>query len=982
MRAFAGAALCLTLAAGCGDDDGPPIEDDMGPVVGDGGGMDGGPSTRCSEDSDCDDGVACTLDSCDERNCFNTTTDSMCEDDNPCTADVCSDTEDCTNGVVADGTACTDPGGAAGTCTAGVCSSGCTSDADCDDGVACTTTTCDTDTGICGAPTLDDAACDDGAGCTVDSCTTSGCNNAMAADGTDCTSVGGATGTCMSGACVTGCESDAECDDGIDCTADVCDTTIGACSNTPEDTMCDDGVDCTSDTCSAATGCVATPVNTACDDGIGCTSDTCDATAGCMFTPVDMACDDSVDCTVDVCSPTSDCSRTPDDAECDDMNSCTANTCDMTGGCGTTNVVGGTPCMDGAGANGLCDGAGTCQVACTTDADCADADMCNGAETCDTSDGTCVAGTPLSCDDGVDCTDDSCAMATGCSNVANDANCDDGNPCTSGSCDMTGDCSQTNLADTTACTVGGSTGQCQSGTCVIGCTGDAECDDGVDCTLDSCDLGTGTCVNSPRNGMCDDGVSCTVDRCRASGCQNLLRDARCDDSNDCTANMCTATGCMDTDVIDGTPCNDAAGDAGLCAAGSCSVECTSAADCQNGNACDGMETCSTNGQCRPGTALDCNDMDACTTDSCDMTAGCQNVAITCDDMTSCTTNDCNPAMGCEFTPVPANCDDGNECTAQVCTSMGGGDGCTNPPVVDGTSCMAGAGTCQSGVCTTTNPVGYRLDDLVLVDPHAILDTVVFGFITVCGDITNDDLSVGFGQTIPNLNGALNELVTMDGDGDTFVDFGYVLYFDDLDQGAGAMGNVRAVESNCTLPDPSDCTNAMGQDVPATYVVRRTGSCTPAAVANADTMTWPDGRNSDMQINRPTAGTNGCFETSEVTFDLEIVLQGTPVTIPLEDTVIAAQFADTTGTRITNGVLVGFLTEANADIDIMITDPVNLTVNLRDDVLPDGPGNHCTGHDGRDTWAGPDGMMGTADDEDGWWFMVNLTGRGAATLTGY
>ena len=715
-------------------------------------------------------------------------------------------------------------------------------------------------------------------------------------------------------------------------------------------------------------------MNAACDDGIGCTSDTCDASAGCMFTPVDLSCDDSVDCTIDVCSPTSDCSRTPDDGECDDMNSCTANSCDMSGGCGTTDVASGTPCMDAAGANGLCDGSGACTVGCTSNADCADTNMCNGMETCDTSDGTCVAGTALDCDDGVGCTDDSCDMSSGCQNVTNDGSCDDGNPCTTGSCDATSDCGQTNVADTTSCTVGGSTGQCQSGSCVIGCTSNAECDDGVACTDDSCNLGTGTCVNTTQDSACDDSVACTTDTCTLSGCNFATVNSACDDSNECTTNMCTATGCMSTDVMDATPCDDASGDAGLCASGVCSVECTSAADCQDGNACNGMETCSGNGQCRSGTPPDCDDSNACTTDSCDMASGCQNDAITCDDSTSCTTNGCNAGMGCVYTPVPSNCDDSNECTTQVCTSGGSGDGCTNPPVVDGTSCMGGSGTCQSGTCMTANPVGYRLDDLVLVDPHATLDTsitVLIFTVDICGDITNDDLTVA-GNTIPNLNGALDDLVSLDDDGDMFADFGYVLYFDDLDQRAGQTGNVRAVESNCTLPDPSDCAKlGGGQDVLATYTVRRTGSCTPAAVANADTMTWPDGRSSDMQVNRPTAGGNGCFETSEVTFNLDIELQGQPVSIPLRNTVIAAQFADETGARITNGVLVGFLTEADADdVDITLTEPVTLNVNLGQDVLPEA--GQCTGHDGRDMNGGT----------RGWWFMVNLTGRGAASLSGY
>ena len=49
---------------------------------------------------------------------------------------------------------------------------------------------------------------------------------------------------------------------------------------------------------------------------------------------------------------------------------------------------------------------------------------CNGMETCAVQDG-CQPGTPLNCDDGVDCTDDICIPEAGCRNSPNDDNCQD-----------------------------------------------------------------------------------------------------------------------------------------------------------------------------------------------------------------------------------------------------------------------------------------------------------------------------------------------------------------------------------------------------------------------------------------------------------------------------------------------------------------------------------------------------------------------------
>lgn len=52
---------------------------------------------------------------------------------------------------------------------------------------------------------------------------------------------------------------------------------------------------------------------------------------------------------------------------------------------------------------------------CTSDAECDDADACNGRERCEA--GACVTSTGLECDDGDNCTEDSCDPSAGCQNV-------------------------------------------------------------------------------------------------------------------------------------------------------------------------------------------------------------------------------------------------------------------------------------------------------------------------------------------------------------------------------------------------------------------------------------------------------------------------------------------------------------------------------------------------------------------------------------
>jgi len=60
----------------------------------------------------------------------------------------------------------------------------------------------------------------------------------------------------------------------------------------------------------------------------------------------------------------------------------------------------------------------------------------------------------------------------------------------------------------------------------------------------------------------------------------------------------------------------------------------------------------------PGTSINCNDSNQCTTDACQEPNGnCQNTPISCDDSNQCTTDTCSPTSGCQHTPIP-NCEGG------------------------------------------------------------------------------------------------------------------------------------------------------------------------------------------------------------------------------------------------------------------------------------------------------------------------------------
>lgn len=381
----------------------------------------------------------------------------------------------------------------------------CTNDAGCNDNVACTLDHCDVVSGVCDN-TPDDASCDNGVFCDgVEYCDTR-----------------------------FDCQSDAppDCDDGVECTIDFCDFNSDQCASEPDDFFCDDGLFCNGwEVCDPSLGCVAGPPAD-CDDGIRCTRDACDEnTWRCTHAPDESACDDGLFCNgIEHCDANGDCTPgTP--PICDDGVACTVDSCDE--------------------ATRAC-------VHKADDSTCDDGRFCNGAETCDLVAG-CRAGAPPHCDDGVSCTVDACdEVAAACVSTPDDSVCDDGRFC--------------NGAETCDLVAG-----CRAGT-------PPSCDDGVNCTVDSCDSVSDTCLHAPDDGLCQNGLFCDG------------------------AEVCDAgTGC----VSGADPCPGS-----LCREGDdrC-VECFSNADCDDRVFCNGAEFCDAAGNCAAGAAPcaageTCNEADA------------------------------------------------------------------------------------------------------------------------------------------------------------------------------------------------------------------------------------------------------------------------------------------------------------------------------------------------------------------------------------
>ncbi|MEC8024237.1 MAG: hypothetical protein VX223_09910, partial [Myxococcota bacterium] len=312
----------------------------------------------------------------------------------------------------------------------------------CDDGNACTVATCD-DEGSCIQESRD-GTCDDGNACTE-------------------------AGECQEGECIPGAVID--CDDGVFCNGqEVCDPILG-CITATENPL-EDGIACTEDLCNEETGEVLHIADdTACDDGLFCNGvESCSPNTGCVSGDAPKI-DDGVDCTIDSCDDEmGEVVHIADDTACDDGAFCNGSEiCSIDTGC----VSGTAPSIDDAIACTIdsCDEAADIILHTADDAKCDDGAFCNGSEICSIDTG-CLSGTAPSINDGVDCTFDSCDEAADVIvHTPVDAKCDDSAFC--------------NGAETCSVDTG-----CLSGTA-------PSIDDGLDCTIDSCDEIENIIVHTP-----------------------------------------------------------------------------------------------------------------------------------------------------------------------------------------------------------------------------------------------------------------------------------------------------------------------------------------------------------------------------------------------------------------------------------------------------------------------------------------------------
>lgn len=661
----------------------------------------------------CNDGIACTADSCSEKLGGCTTDTSAC----PCkTSADCDDKNPC-NGVESCDLAnlkCVS--GAAVDCSA--------LDTECSVGA------CDGATGKCVAtPKADGTTCNDHDLCTAaSSCQAGSCvgQNPLKCVASDqCHAAGScnpATGACSNPALANG----SACNDGNACTqSDSCQG--GSCVGASP-VACGAGDDChNAPSCNASTGkCEASakPNGTACSDGNACTqTDSCQGGVCSGANPVVCSASDQCHSGGACDTGTGKCSNPakPDNTGCNDGNVCTQTDVCQKGLCTGTKPV---TCA----ASDQCHSAGTCDkvLGCSNPVKsdgttCSDGNACTRTDAC--SSGVCKGSSPISCTASDQCHQaGTCDPASGvCSNPSktDGTACNDGKACTSADQCKGGVCGGAALScdDKIACTADSCVepSGCDNNPKACGCAKDADCDDKDACTgVEKCDLKTLTCVAGTK-------VSCSSldDACNVGACDS-------------------ATGaCSAKPRTDGTACNDnnACTKSDGCVAGKCvgasPVTCTASDQCHDVGSCDKATGACSNPNKTNGST--CSDGNGCTTgDNC-QSGVCTTTPVVCAAPDQChLAGTCKPATGaCDYPVKTGGCDDGDKCTqsdtcqagvckgttklcsaSDTCHDAGSCDpktgDCSNPAKDDGFKCDDGnkctaTDTCLSGKCTGSSP---------------------------------------------------------------------------------------------------------------------------------------------------------------------------------------------------------------------------------------------------------------------------------------
>jgi hypothetical protein len=353
---------------------------------------------------------------------------------------------------------------------------------------------------------------------------------------------------------------------------------------------------------------------------------------------------------------------------------------------------------------------------------------------------------------------------------------------------------------------------------------------------------------------------------------------------------------------DGIPCTEDSVDGAGCSATCVHTPITTAAD---GDGC-----------CPAGTTSDAD----------------SDCSITCGNGTVESNETCDTAITHGDGACPTSCTDSMACTTDTLVSGGTCNAACSFTAI--TQAMSGDGCCPSGATYATDTdcpqpaTAFRITQLSLRDPHVYLPGLGGG----CND------SIGFA------NDTIERPLDHDDDHDGYFDDSQVIVFRPLAQADGAMTPASVYfgarcTTNATTCKPG--TVASGNDIATSA---DSGTCLTTLAGTTKPYT-PGVTPADAP----------CFSTGAVNVTASIF----GADVPLQQVQVGATYSGSPATGMVNGVLRGFLTEADANATgISVFGPIMTPLA---GFLPGG-NNNCANFSDMDTL----GMT------PGWWIYFNFT----------
>lgn len=244
---------------------------------------------------------------------------------------------------------------------------------------------------------------------------------------------------------------------------------------------------------------------------------------------------------------------------------------------------------------------------------------------------------------------------------------------------------------------------------------------------------------------------------------------------------------------------------------------------------------------------------------------------------------------------------------------------------------------DAGTAAQAQSARFRFDDLDLRDPH-----VFVGAFGSCLDVTDSGL---FG--VPSLNTGIQDSIQADDNGDGLLDQSTLIEFLPLDQ-ALALNLMDAGSADCTAPLATTACGEIAVSLLAGDAMLSPTTTCLAPYAGSVVHTYTPAI---------VSATAPCFASPADT----LVFDFGGIPIRLSDAQLAARFVGDPATGLEQGLLRGFLSEADADSTTIPAGFPLVSGSPLSSLLAGGQGS-CATHSDMDTHNGV----------AGWWFYFNFT----------